>query len=141
MKTKVIIIALGILIVGFLGYKQFFGPTGSSSQLTSTPIINNSPLTESYKLENELVCMVNNTYMGIPQIPVVLGEKTYYGCCEDCKKKLGDSDVYRYAQDPYTGEKVDKAIAFIVRKSNNSPEVYYFKSEENFVSYSGNTSK
>lgn len=135
MNTKVIIIAFGVLIIGFLGYRQFFGTTENNSSIASSSFTNDSPIMEGHQLKNELVCMVNNTYMGIPQIPVVVGEKTYYGCCEDCKKKLGDSDVYRFAQDPYTGEKVDKSEAYIVRKSNNSPEVYYFKSEANYVAY------
>lgn len=134
MKTKIIIIAIGVLMMGFLGYRQFIGQAGDSFQHANSPITNTSS-TESFQLQNELVCMVNNTYMGIPQIPVTVGEKTYYGCCEDCKKKLRESDVFRIAKDPYTGEIVDKADAFIVRKSNNSPEVYYFKSKENFEDF------
>src|SRR5687768_563470 len=34
------------------------------------------------------VCMVNNQYMGRPQIPTTVAGKTYYGCCPMCKGRL-----------------------------------------------------
>ena len=37
------------------------------------------------QVPNELVCMVNNAYMGMPQIAVPVNGKTYYGCCDMCE--------------------------------------------------------
>ncbi len=80
--------------------------------------------------------MMNNKYMGTEQIPVTADDKTYYGCCKGCAAKLESNHKnIRYAQDPYTGEDVDKAQAYIVMKSEATKEVYYFKSEETFKQY------
>ncbi|HEY0370916.1 MAG TPA: hypothetical protein VGD79_02890, partial [Thermoanaerobaculia bacterium] len=43
------------------------------------------------KVEPKTVCMVNEQAMGKDQIPVEVDGKTYYGCCEMCKKALADN--------------------------------------------------
>lgn len=85
------------------------------------------------KVDNNLVCMVNDMYFGQPQIPVTVDSKTYYGCCEGCKKKLAEDKTLRFTTDPATGETVDKAGAYIVKKEDGS--VLYFKKEENYKKY------
>ena len=86
-------------------------------------------------LQTDFVCMANNTYMGKKQIPVLIGGKIYYCCCKKCIDTLKNGDTFRYAKDPYSGEKVDKATAFIVKRYKISDEVSYFASKENFISY------
>jgi len=127
MKTKVIIIVLGVILIGFMAYIEFHSPTEYKESDAS-----------SYKLKSELVCMVNDTYMGTMQIPILVDNKTYYGCCEMCKDKLRNGDEHRYAQDPLTKEKVDKASAFIVLESAKSERVLYFSSIETFKKYKEN---
>jgi YHS domain-containing protein len=73
------------------------------------------------------VCMINNQYMGKPQIPVVVGGKTYFGCCAMCKQKLETDPSARTATDPVSGQPVDKASAVIARNADN--KVFYFESE------------
>jgi hypothetical protein len=46
------------------------------------------------------VCMVNNHFMGRPQIPIEVEERTYYGCCEMCKGRLGSDPSSRVSTDP-----------------------------------------
>lgn len=87
------------------------------------------------KLKTELVCMVNDAFMGIKQFPVPMGDKMYYGCCEQCVDKIKNNRHFRYAKDPLTGEEVDKALAYIVMKSEEDHSVYYFKSKDNFLKY------
>lgn len=87
------------------------------------------------KLQTELVCMVNDAYMGIKQFPVPVEDKMYYGCCEQCVDKIKNNRAFRYAKDPLTGEEVDKASAFIVKKSESDPSVYYFKSKDNYLKF------
>ncbi len=87
------------------------------------------------KLKTELVCMVNDAFMGIKQFPVPMGDKMYYGCCEQCVDKIKNNRQFRYAKDPLTGEEVDKALAFIVMKSEKDHSVYYFKSENNYSKF------
>ena len=65
------------------------------------------------KISSNLVCMVNNAYMGKEQIPVEFEGKTYYGCCNMCVDKINNNREVRYAIDPVTGREVDKATAFI----------------------------
>lgn len=73
------------------------------------------------------VCMVNDHYMGKPQIPVTVGSKTYFGCCAMCKQKLETDPGARTALDPVTGRSVDKASAVIGRDATG--KVYYFENE------------
>lgn len=93
--------------------------------------------TSQTQVKTSLVCMMNNNYMGTEQIPVPVNGKTYYGCCAGCAASLqANTNNIRYARDPYSGEEVDKAEAFISLKSPATKEVLYFKSEENYKMYS-----
>lgn len=84
--------------------------------------------------DSSQVCMVNNKYMGSTQYAVVVNDKTYYGCCENCKNRLMTDVEVRTAKDPVTGETVDKAIAVIARDS--AGKVFYFANVETFSRYS-----
>lgn len=86
------------------------------------------------KVPNDRVCMVNDAYMGIEQIPVPVSGKTYYGCCDMCVDKLNTIDKARIAIDPYSGNPIDKSEAFIVL-SNSKGSVTYFESESNYKAY------
>lgn len=88
------------------------------------------------KVPLDQVCMVNNKYMAENQIVVPFEGKTYYGCCEMCVEKLQGDPKARTAIDPLTGERVDKASAFVVSKPDK--KVLYFASEKNFRNYLGN---
>lgn len=79
------------------------------------------------------VCMVNDQYMGKPQIPVVVGSKKYFGCCAMCEAKLETNERTRSAVDPTTGRAVDKASAVLAR--NGAGKIFYFESEETFRRY------
>ena len=65
-------------------------------------------------VEPSEVCMVNDTVMAKPQIPVPFEGKTYYGCCEGCVGRLQNERAMRFSKDPLTGREVDKATAFII---------------------------
>lgn len=82
---------------------------------------------------NETVCMVTEAYFAKPQIPVKVGGKTYYGCCDGCKKTLTEDRAARTATDPLTKKSVDKATATIA--ANSSGKVLYFESKANFEKY------
>lgn len=87
------------------------------------------------KVESNLVCYVNDKYMGKEQIPVEVDGKTYYGCCKGCVINLQNNREVRYAIDPLTNKEVDKATAYIVIKSGTDGEVQYFESEQNYQKY------
>ena len=57
--------------------------------------------------------MVNDQFMEVEQIPVAVGDKTYFGCCAMCKSKLENNEGVRTAADPVSGARVDTATAVI----------------------------
>jgi len=77
----------------------------------------------------ENVCMVNNRYLGVKQIPVEVDGKVYYGCCKMCVGRIKNNESIRYAIDPVSGKKVDKATALILALKDG--RVLYFESREN----------
>jgi YHS domain-containing protein len=86
-----------------------------------------------------LVCMVNNQFMGKPQIPIKVDGRTYYGCCEMCKERLGSDPSSRVSTDPVTGTIVDKASAIIGKTSDGS--IVYFENEQTFAAYAPSASR
>jgi YHS domain-containing protein len=87
----------------------------------------------NYKYEivsNEKVCMVNDRYMYVKQLPVEANGIIYYGCCENCVEKIQQNigDV-RYAKNPINGNRVDKASAIIVQNKKDGV-VYYFENKD-----------
>jgi YHS domain-containing protein len=84
-------------------------------------------------VESNLVCMVNNQFMGTEQIPVTVDGRTYFGCCPMCKGKLESDAAIRSATDPITGNRVDKSVAVIGRAASGS--VFYFENEKNLQIY------
>lgn len=80
------------------------------------------------------VCMVNNQFMGKPQIPVVVNGATYYGCCEMCKGKLADDPTSRVGLDPVSNRPIDKSVAVMAKDAQGA--VLYFENEANLAKYS-----
>lgn len=87
------------------------------------------------KIESSKVCYVNNKFMGIDQIPVEFENKIYFGCCEGCVIKLKTMRETRYAKDPFTGNEVDKAMAFIVLSPTGNNDVLYFESLQTYKDF------
>ena len=79
--------------------------------------------------KKEMVCMMNDEVLSKPGVAVQHNGKTYYGCCEMCKQKLKkDPSKYVSAMDPVSGQKVDKADAFVYGLGGKA---YYFANEAN----------
>lgn len=83
------------------------------------------------KVPHNLVCMVNDAYMGRLQMEVPHDDKMYYGCCEMCVERIPNDPEVRVAEDPHTLEEVDKAEAYIVLAGPQG-QVLYFANEENY---------
>lgn len=125
-KQSIVILSfIGLVIIGLLFY-------AFSDAFNRIPV----EVGENEQVPNELVCMVNDAFMGIEQIPVEADGKTYYGCCQMCVTKIKENqDNVRYGIDPLTQEKVDKSEAFITLKSGKGKAVLYFASEKNMKAY------
>lgn len=89
--------------------------------------------------DRSLVCMVNNQFMGRPQIPIEVDGRTYYGCCDMCKGRLGNDPSSRVSSDPVSGNTVDKATAVIGRAGDG--RTLYFENEQTFAAYARGTSR
>ncbi|SFN40091.1 hypothetical protein SAMN04487989_101193 [Bizionia echini] len=102
-----------------------------SNTEVSKKIKENNSAAQNYEIvPNDKVCMVNDRFMGVTQIPIEANGTTYYGCCENCVEKLQKNlgDV-RFGVNPLNDSKVDKASAIIVQ-DKNSGSVFYFISKE-----------
>jgi len=85
------------------------------------------------QVEPQYVCMVTNKLYDKSQIPVVVGDKTYYGCCQMCEAKLKEDPASRMATDPVSGKEVDKSTTVIGAAPDG--QVYYFESVEDLTAY------
>ncbi|HEY5948576.1 MAG TPA: hypothetical protein VIV40_23955 [Kofleriaceae bacterium] len=126
------LILIGVLVLSACSRDQAPPSSSESPAPTATVAL---PAGMSRVADPSQVCMVNDMFMGRSQIPVQVEGRTYFGCCPDCKKKLENQPATRTAQDPVTGEAVDKARAVIVQDS--SGKVYYFASEDTLRRFRG----
>lgn len=94
---------------------------------------NAKPAGKLSRVETKTVCMINEHAMGKDQIPIEIEGRTYYGCCDMCKKALAADATKRVAIDPVSGKQVDKATAVIA--SQEDGRVFYFESEESLAKY------
>jgi YHS domain-containing protein len=85
------------------------------------------------RVPSKRVCMVNDTLFPKDQIPVEVGGKTYFGCCDMCKGRLATDSAVRHGTDPVSGKQVDKATAVIGARPDG--KVLYFESEKTFETY------
>lgn len=97
------------------------------------PALAGEAKSELRQVEAKYVCMVNNALFEKEQIPVEVEGKTYYGCCQMCKKALNEKPELRVATDPVSGKEVDKARAVIAALPDGS--VLYFESAANLEKY------
>jgi YHS domain-containing protein len=139
---------LAILVIGLSACSRDSGsPSQAASQpqaahaAQAAPSAQATQTTQAAQLPSGLtrvadpsqVCMVNDQYMGRPQIPTVVEGRTYYGCCAMCKEKLEKQREARIARDPVSGEEVDKATAVIAQDTTG--KALYFASEDTLRRY------
>jgi YHS domain-containing protein len=91
--------------------------------------------TSLVQVETKYVCMINNQKFDKEQIAIEVEGQTYYGCCEMCKEKLKKDKASRWASDPVSGKKVDKAKAVI--GINSEGKAFYFENVENMKKFKG----
>lgn len=109
-----------------------FSPLARASEPAAAPAAPAAAQTWQ-AVENEKVCMVTDMVFPRKQIPVTVGDKTYYGCCANCKDRLAQDESVRFGVDPVSGKKVDKATAAIAAGPDGS--VAYFENKANLQSF------
>ncbi|MFN7943138.1 MAG: hypothetical protein U0X73_16215 [Thermoanaerobaculia bacterium] len=117
---------------------------GHGSHAAATPALSAAPAAPAafiskedfnalHRVEARFVCMGNNSLLDVPQIPVEVGGKTYFGCCPACKERLETHLSLRESMDPISRRMVDKAVAVIGVLPSGT--VVYFETEQNLVAY------
>ncbi len=86
-------------------------------------------------IKREYVSMYYNEIIDTPTEPVIVNGKTYNGCCEFTSEQLRTDSTTRFSTDPFSGEKVDKATAYIAPDPNKEKGVLYFQFRENYDKY------
>ncbi|MBA3541792.1 MAG: hypothetical protein H0T79_19415 [Deltaproteobacteria bacterium] len=122
------------LLIPTLVY-SLFGCETTTPPVAAEPAAVALPAGMTRVMDTSQVCMVNDQFMGKPQIPVEVQGRTYYGCCAMCKDKLNNQPESRTSLDPVTGETVDKSTAVIVQ--DRAGKVLYFASEATLQRFRG----
>jgi|JI10StandDraft_1071094.scaffolds.fasta_scaffold46760_3 YHS domain-containing protein len=107
--------------------------TAAAPVTTAGPRVIQSPVGTLTETPADLVCMVNNAYMGRPQMPVEVEGVTYFACCDMCVGRLNRDPASRLATDPVSGRPVNKAKAVMARTDDG--KMFYFENAENFLAY------
>ena len=82
------------------------------------------------------VCSVSNEIKFEKLNPVKIDNKTYWVCCSRCRAKLiSNSNILRFATDPFSNKKLDKATAAIRQNPKNIGTVLYFKTKDNAAKF------
>ncbi len=138
MKKQMIIGCLAVLSLMSCKSESNKTETEIAKPVAEVATENNIITPQDYEIgsqvPNDLVCMVNDAYMGKAQIPVPVNGKTYYGCCEMCVGTLNNNETARIATDPFSNKPVDKTEAYIVLIEKEG-KVGYFESKQNFLNY------
>lgn len=134
LKTFSILIPLVVLL--FACSSKTEKSQATRQQAPTKEVVQDVSTNQKFEIvDNEKVCMVNDKFMSVKQIPIAVDGITYYGCCQNCVKKIQDNlgDV-RYSKDPISGKKVDKASAIIVQNKEDGT-VQYFESKASAKGY------
>ncbi|MBI2889601.1 MAG: hypothetical protein HYY13_02340 [Nitrospirae bacterium] len=79
------------------------------------------------------VCMIQESLMLQPGIPVTYAGKTYHQCCAGCAARfMQDPARYSKARDPVSGADVDKADAYLYAREGR---VFFFQTLENVMAF------
>ncbi len=134
-KFLSIVALAAVLFIGCNQHKNNEAASSNevSSDISSSKIKSSEPKKGDHVASN-LVCMVNDAYMGKQQLEVPYNGKMYYGCCKMCQERIPKDESVRYAFDPHTMKKVDKATAYIVLIADDG-EVAYFENEQNYIAF------
>ena len=125
-KNRIVfVIALALVLIAAV---SVLGEKDSAKKAEPAPASD-----KAVPVQAKNVCMINDRSMANEQIPVEVDGKTYYGCCPMCKERLAKDEASRYAIDPVSGKKVDKAKAVIGALPGAA--VLYFENEANLQRY------
>lgn len=120
----------GIFLICFVSiyFKEMNKSARKKIYLNNLPSIENT-------ISHKNVCMEDDLYSSNTRTPVLIMNKTYYGCNKKAIKFLSSNESLRFAIDPVSKAKVDKATAIISLHPERSGKVIYFGSEQTYNTY------
>lgn len=137
-KFELILLVAGLVVFTSCGNNSEAKSSTAQANISPTQAEATMATNKSYEVgdpvPSDLVCMVNDAYMGRLQFEVPFEGKTYYGCCEMCVERIPNDPSVRKAVDPNSGMEVDKADAFIVLAGTQG-QVDYFENEESYRAF------
>lgn len=134
MRTLIALFSITFLFVSCQKNTQKEEKTTTEMSTQMEPANESTEVALGDIVPNDLVCMVNNDYMGREQLEVEVDGKIYYGCCEMCQERLPVDESVRVAIDPISQKEVDKADA-VIAVTGERGEVTYFENKENYQKY------
>lgn len=134
LKILSIVALAAVLVTSCESKKAEIKTEVAKNKIVTKEMVQNNDPEKGKNVPNNMVCMVNDAYMGKEQIEVPFEGKMYYGCCNMCKEKIPKDESARYAIDPHSLKKISKADAYIVVIGNNN-EVAYFENEGNYQKF------
>jgi len=88
------------------------------------------------ELPSELICMYGDEIQVKPTISFLIGDETFYACCERCQRKIiNNFHGSQFTSDPFSHERIKKSNAIIAMDKYNEGRVNYFKSIDNFKQF------
>ena len=96
--------------------------------------LNNLPSIED-TISHANVCMDDDLYSSNARTPVLVMNKTYYGCNQKALKYLSSNESLRFAIDPVSKARIDKATAVISIHPDRNGKVIYFASKQTYNRY------
>ena len=126
-SLAVIAVAIPLVLVALNIYHQ---EKADAAKSAATDLPNEAEL-----IDPASVCMATNVYMGANQMAHAHGGDTYYACSNHCIKRLTENSEDRYAIDPVSNNRVNKAAAIICAHPDRSGTIYYFESKENHLAF------
>lgn len=135
-NLKIFFILIPLVVLLFACSSKMEKNQATTQQASTKEVVQNTSSNQKLEIvDNEKVCMVNDKFMSVKQIPIAVDGITYYGCCQNCVKKIQDNlEGVRYSKDPISGKKVDKASAIIVQNKEDGT-VQYFESKASAQDY------
>ncbi len=129
--TAFAIVSLG----GFLVWLVIFNYQQEKQEQAAIEEYRASLPPSGQELDHKLVCMASDKYHGDSQAPVIVSDRIYYGCSQKAIRDLSTNENSRFAIDPYSKAKVDKAKAFITMSPVKPGAILYFESGQNAKKY------
>jgi hypothetical protein len=124
------LILTGVIVV--LALLTYFGYPVIKNQA------NKNSLNDMYnqKLPINKVCMAGDEIKFKVIHPVKIEGNTYWACCNKCEARLHNNlnDV-RYATDPFSKKKINKADAVVVQNPTKKGRVLFFETYKNYEKY------